>query len=56
MHFKMNNYEEAVVHYLRSLELKEDAGVYNNLGCSLKELGLLQDALYAFNDSQALEP
>jgi tetratricopeptide (TPR) repeat protein len=56
VHFKMNNYEEAVAHYLRSLELKEDAGVYNNLGCSLRELGLLQDALYAFNDSLALEP
>lgn len=56
VYFKMSNFEEAVAQYLRSLELKEDAGVYNNLGCSLRELGLLQDALFAFNDSLAMEP
>jgi tetratricopeptide (TPR) repeat protein len=52
----MGNFEEAVAHYLRATEIKEDPGAYNNLGCALKKLNLFQDAIYAFNDSLALQP
>jgi Flp pilus assembly protein TadD len=30
--------------------------VLNNLGCALKALGLLEDAVIAFNDSLAIQP
>jgi hypothetical protein len=30
--------------------------VLNNLGCALKALGLLEDAIIAFNDSLAIQP
>ena len=55
-YFRMGNFEEAVAHYLRATEIKEDPGAYNNLGCALKKLNLFQDAIYAFNDSLALQP
>lgn len=55
-HFKMGNFEEAIALYLRAIELREEAGTYNNLGCALKKIGLLQDAVYAFNDSLAVQP
>lgn len=55
-HFRMGNFEEAIAFYLRSVELKEDSGAYNNLGVSLKKVGLLNDAINAFSDSLALKP
>ncbi|OMJ91157.1 hypothetical protein SteCoe_6325 [Stentor coeruleus] len=55
-HFRMGNYEEAIAFYLRSVELKEDSGAYNNLGIALKKVGLLNDAINAFSDSLALKP
>lgn len=55
-HFKMGNLEEAIAQYLRAVEIKEEPGTYNNLGCALKKVGLFQDAIYAFNDSLALQP
>ncbi|CAG9322610.1 unnamed protein product [Blepharisma stoltei] len=55
-YFKMGNFEEAIAHYLRAIEIKEEPGTYNNLGAALKKVGLLQDAIYAFNDSLALQP
>lgn len=54
-YFQMKNYEEAISFYLRSISLKPDSGVYNNLGAALKKAGFLQDAIFAFNDSLALE-
>jgi tetratricopeptide (TPR) repeat protein len=55
-HFYDKNYEEAIAFYLRSVEFKEDAGTYNNLGLALKKVGLLQDSIYAFNDSLSIKP
>ena len=55
-HFFNKNYEEAIAFYLRSIEFKEDQGTYNNLGVALKKVGLLQDAIYAFNDSLSIKP
>ena len=54
-YFFMKNYEEAIAHYLKALKISPSAGVYNNLGAALKKTGLLQDAIFAFNDSLALE-
>lgn len=55
-HFRQGNFEEAIAYYLRSAELKEDPGTYNNLGVALKKVGLLQDSISAFNDSLSLRP
>lgn len=55
-HFHDGNFEEAIQFYLRSIEYKEDAGTYNNLGIALKKVGLFQDAIYAFNDSLSVKP
>ena len=54
--FRQGNFEEAIALYLRSVELKEDPGTYNNLGIALKKVGLFQDAINAFNDSLSLKP
>lgn len=54
-YFQIKNYEEAISYYLRSISLKPDSGVYNNLGAALKKGGFLQDAIFALNDSLALE-
>jgi tetratricopeptide (TPR) repeat protein len=55
-HFRQGNIEEAIAYYLRSAELKEDPGTYNNLGVALKKVGLLQDSISAFSDSLSLRP
>lgn len=55
-HFHDKNYEESIAFYLRSIEFKEDAGTYNNLGLALKKVGLLQDSIYAFCDSLSFKP
>lgn len=54
--FYNNRYEEALAYYLRSVELKEDPGAYNNLGVVLKKLKLFQDSICAFADSLSLRP
>lgn len=41
---------------MKAIEIKEEPGSFNNLGCALKKVGLLQDAIYAFNDSLTLQP
>lgn len=48
--------EEALAFYLRSVELREDPGAYNNLGVVLKKLKLYQDSICAFADSLTLKP
>ena len=55
-YFRQGNFEEAIAFFLRSSEIKEDSGTYNNLGVALKKVGLFQDAICAFNDSLALKP
>ena len=55
-YFRQGNFEEAIALYLRSAELKEDPGTYNNLGVALKKVGLFQDSISAFNDSLSLRP
>lgn len=55
-YFRQGNFEEAIAYYLRSAELKEDPGTYNNLGVALKKVGLFQDSISAFNDSLSLRP
>jgi tetratricopeptide (TPR) repeat protein len=54
-YYQMKNYEEAIRFYLKSIHLKPEPGVYNNLGAALKKAGFLQDAIFAFNDSLAAE-
>jgi len=55
-YFQLGNYEEAIAHYLRAVEIKEESGTYNNLGAALKKVGLFQDAIYAFTDSLSVHP
>ena len=55
-YFHQGNYEEAIEYFLRSAEIREDSGTYNNLGVALKKVGLLQDAIDAFNNSLSLTP
>ncbi|OMJ83894.1 hypothetical protein SteCoe_15123 [Stentor coeruleus] len=54
-YFFMKNYEDAIVQYMKAISINPSAGMYNNLGASLKKAGLLQDAIFAFHDSLALE-
>lgn len=55
-YFRQGNFEEAIAYYLRSAELKEDPGTYNNLGVALKKVGLFHDSISAFSDSLSLRP
>lgn len=54
-YFFMKNYEDAIAQYMKAISINPSAGMYNNLGASLKKAGLLQDAIFAFHDSLALE-
>ena len=54
--FFCGQYEDALAFYLRSVELKEDSGAYNNLGVVFKKLKLYQDSICAFADSLVLKP
>jgi tetratricopeptide (TPR) repeat protein len=54
--FYNGRFEDALAYYLRSVELKEDSGTYNNLGVVLKKLKLFQDSICAFADSLAIRP
>lgn len=54
-YFFMKNYEEAIANYLKAIKLDPNPGTYNNLGAALKKAGLLQDAIFAMNDSLSLE-
>jgi len=49
-YYAQGNCEEAVASYLKALEINEDPGVLNNLGCALKALNppLLEDAIGSF--------
>jgi tetratricopeptide (TPR) repeat protein len=54
-YFFLKNYEEAISNYLKAIKINPAAGVYNNLGVALKKAGLLQDAIFAFNDALSFE-
>ncbi len=55
-HFEVEEFEDAIEYYSRSLELKEDANIYNYIGVAYSHMRDFENALEPFERAVELDP
>jgi tetratricopeptide (TPR) repeat protein len=56
IHFQRGQFDQAVIAFTHALELRQESGLYSNLGLALTKLNLHHEALDCYSAAIALEP